>query len=343
VVEFAIVLPVMLLLLLMAIDFGRLFFSYVQINNAAREGAAYAAANPTDLSGITTYARQETDAQSQRGEGTLAVSAACADPSGVAIACVDATGGAGAGNRITVTVKEPFSFLTPLINTVFGNNLDMSASATAAVLGLAPGAGASAPPGCPSPSAAFTVTVSGLTVNLDASASSPLTGACAIAGFNWDMGDGLGAPIVGQTTSYTYGSSGSYTITLSAGNSNPLPGTAQQTVVVGSASPSATPTASPTPSPAPTPTPLPTCTSVPSFTYSTKNNGGHPHELSAQGAYTGSPAPPASGWSWAFGDGYTATGQNVGHNYAASGTYGVSLTITTSSCTATVTQSIRIP
>ena len=47
-VEFALVVPLFMLLLLLAVDFGRLFFSYVQINNAAREAAAYAAtARPT--------------------------------------------------------------------------------------------------------------------------------------------------------------------------------------------------------------------------------------------------------------------------------------------------------
>ena len=42
-VEFALVLPVMLLLLLLAVDFGRLFFTYIAVNNAAREATSYAA------------------------------------------------------------------------------------------------------------------------------------------------------------------------------------------------------------------------------------------------------------------------------------------------------------
>src|SRR5262245_51647344 len=58
VVEFALILPVFVFLLLMAIDFGRLFFSYVQVTNAAREGAAYAAAAPTDSVGIEARALQ---------------------------------------------------------------------------------------------------------------------------------------------------------------------------------------------------------------------------------------------------------------------------------------------
>ena len=43
VTEFALVLPVMLLFLLLTVDFGRLFFSYIAVNNAAREATYYAA------------------------------------------------------------------------------------------------------------------------------------------------------------------------------------------------------------------------------------------------------------------------------------------------------------
>src|SRR4029077_5456851 len=45
-VEFALVLPIMLLLLAGAIDLGRLFYSYIAVENAAKEGALYGARNP---------------------------------------------------------------------------------------------------------------------------------------------------------------------------------------------------------------------------------------------------------------------------------------------------------
>src|SRR3954452_6216031 len=44
-VEFALILPVMLLLLLGAIDFGRVFLGWVSLNNTARIAANYAASN----------------------------------------------------------------------------------------------------------------------------------------------------------------------------------------------------------------------------------------------------------------------------------------------------------
>jgi hypothetical protein len=46
VVEFALILPVLILLLLMTVDFGRVFLGWVSLNNAARVGANYAAAHP---------------------------------------------------------------------------------------------------------------------------------------------------------------------------------------------------------------------------------------------------------------------------------------------------------
>jgi Flp pilus assembly protein TadG len=41
-VEFAVILPVVLLLVLGAVDFGRVYFAYVSVTNGARNGAQYA-------------------------------------------------------------------------------------------------------------------------------------------------------------------------------------------------------------------------------------------------------------------------------------------------------------
>ncbi len=198
-----------------------MFFSYVQISNASREAASYGSVYPNDSATMTSRARQETNVQGQTGESTLAVAATCANPAGTTISCVDAAGGGGTGNTVTVNVTERFSFLTPLINSFFGGGLDIKSSSTAAVLGLAPNGGAAPPSGCAPPtSAAFTVTVATYDVALDASAAAPSTGACAISGYDWDMGDGLDPfpPIVGRTASYTYAGAQTYRITLTVSN-----------------------------------------------------------------------------------------------------------------------------
>ena len=55
--EFAMILPVFLLILMFAIDFGRLFYLYIGLNGAAREGAAFGANQPAYTSGIGDQVR----------------------------------------------------------------------------------------------------------------------------------------------------------------------------------------------------------------------------------------------------------------------------------------------
>ena len=144
-VEFALVAPVMLVVLLLAVDFGRLFFSYVSVNNAAREGAYYAATHASDHDydqtlfefGVTRAALSEANVQGQGGEGTLTVTAPrCFEPANdTPLACDTAADFAGGtGNRVSVSASRPFTFLTPIIGEVVGGQLTLSASATAPVM-----------------------------------------------------------------------------------------------------------------------------------------------------------------------------------------------------------------
>lgn len=226
-VEFALILPLLVLFVLIAIDFGRIYFSYVQISNAAREAANYGSLNPTDWdgtqnNGIYTAAARETNVQSQNGEqvgGFTIPQPVCKNPAGTVIACSGSTSGGGSGNTITVTVVEQFSFLTPLVNNFFSNNFKMSTSATSTVLGYVASAGATPPPSCSAPLAAFTVNVtSGTTVFADPSASTPTNPPCAISGYNWTWGDGNDDVGTATGDSYAYANAGTYTITLEVTN-----------------------------------------------------------------------------------------------------------------------------
>ncbi len=144
-VEFALVVPVMLVLMLLAVDFGRLFFTYVAVNNAAREGTYYAARHASDAhydqivfeAAVARAAINEANAQGQGGEGPITVSApTCFDPATrTAMACDTAAGFAtGSGNHVSVEVSQPFTFLTPIVGEIFGGQLTLSASATGPVL-----------------------------------------------------------------------------------------------------------------------------------------------------------------------------------------------------------------
>jgi PKD repeat protein len=232
VVEFAIVLPLFMLILLITIDFGRMFFSYVQLNNAAREGAAYAAANPTDTSGIANHAGTEANSQAQRGEHPLSISTACVDTTGASIPCTAAAGAGGPGFTVTVTATETFSFITPWIDGFFRNNFKMASSASSVALGLAPNVSATQPPGCAAPSfAEITVAGSGLTVDVNGGTSQPSSGLCHISGYNWTFGDGQSDVSYSTGTVHTYAVAGTYIVRLTVTNQGGT-ATATTTVVV---------------------------------------------------------------------------------------------------------------
>jgi Flp pilus assembly protein TadG len=131
-VEFTLVVPILILILLIAVDFGRLFFSYVQITNAAREGANYGITRPDDTSGITARVMQETNVQSQQNgsAGPINVATTCS-PDSCSAARTSQT-----QNVVQVTVTRSFSFLTPVIGSFLGN-VTLTASASSVAVGKA--------------------------------------------------------------------------------------------------------------------------------------------------------------------------------------------------------------
>ena len=54
-VEFALILPVLLLLMWGVIEFGRLLFIYTEVSNAAREAVRFGVVRGTDLTGPANY------------------------------------------------------------------------------------------------------------------------------------------------------------------------------------------------------------------------------------------------------------------------------------------------
>ena len=57
--ELALVMPLFLLLLFGAVDFGRAFYLAIEIAGAARSGAMYGTMNPTDTTGMATAAQDD--------------------------------------------------------------------------------------------------------------------------------------------------------------------------------------------------------------------------------------------------------------------------------------------
>ncbi|MEX0710418.1 MAG: TadE/TadG family type IV pilus assembly protein [Chloroflexota bacterium] len=124
--ELALVLPVLLLIVMFALDFGRAFYSWVTITNATRVGANYAASHPGD-----TYPNDDytSAVQAEALNAICPVVAGTYNPS--FIDGPDAgTFNRDLGDSAQVSVSCTFKILTPVIGSIVGNGLVMSASST---------------------------------------------------------------------------------------------------------------------------------------------------------------------------------------------------------------------
>ena len=108
-VEFALILPIFLLILCGIIDFGWLFYNQLSLNNACREGARYAVVNTAE------------DANTQAiinhiGNTTTTVFA----NDGVDIKIEYSSPNDPTAGDITVSMEAEISFFTPVLSTVLG-------------------------------------------------------------------------------------------------------------------------------------------------------------------------------------------------------------------------------
>ena len=152
-VEFALVLPVLTVMLLTVVDLGRLFYSQMAITNAAREGALQASLpadpGPGQPGGTFdpnhawytagTTCDSTTDAVTCRAllefQGTPANWFVQPTPGDVTASCL-ASGttppcASGIGNNEAVTVQTTFSLWSPWMGAFFGGHQTVPLSATA--------------------------------------------------------------------------------------------------------------------------------------------------------------------------------------------------------------------
>ncbi len=132
-VEFALTLPLLLLVLVAAVDLGRAFYTYVAITNAAREGARFGASFPSNTSGIRDRVRKEVENTNLTIPDGQIASPQCytyVDDSyayGSSVACSSAV----SGDYIKVQVNYPFNFITGYV--IGLGSVTMSQSATMAI------------------------------------------------------------------------------------------------------------------------------------------------------------------------------------------------------------------
>lgn len=132
-VEFALVIPVIMLLIFGAVDLGRAVYAYNTIANAARDGARVAAVNqiatspdcnedrPVENPATPHWSIKRCAADSaltlgvQPGDVTVAYSA----PSGTSLTCTSVTINVGCIASVTVTYR--YTPMTPVIGDLVGN------------------------------------------------------------------------------------------------------------------------------------------------------------------------------------------------------------------------------
>jgi Flp pilus assembly protein TadG len=214
-VEFALILPVFILLFAATLDLGRIAAAQVTLTNAAREGAFQASKTPGDFDS-TQPCPAGAESNQVVCRTVLEASESVVDiaPADIAVSC-DPDCSQGIGNRVTVTVTGHFQLLTPILAAFFGGsqNVTFHASSThqietlptppPAVLvtvpptatptgSLAPTATPDAGP-CIEPSAGFTHSTSPanrkapVTLTVVDTSTSPN---CGIISWFWQWGDG---------------------------------------------------------------------------------------------------------------------------------------------------------
>lgn len=274
-VELALILPVLLLLGLIAIDFGRVYLGWINLQNMARIAANFAANNaqawvdPTDPENSIKIGQYE----NQVLEDAQAINCALdpATPASPTFTDMDGQGGAhGIGDKVEVALTCRFAVITPIIGSIVGGQVNVSATSVfpvkSAISDTSSGGGGGG--GCLAPNPAINANPQ--------SGPAPLTveftdssGGGAGTSWLWDFGDGQTSTLR-DPHDYEYLAEGTYTVTLAVTNTcgtfTTNPGT---TITVGSVNP-------------------PTGCVVPDFNGVRRNN--------AQGLW-GLPTPPGAGFT----------------------------------------------
>jgi Flp pilus assembly protein TadG len=134
VVELALILPLLMVILIFAVDVGRLFFAYTGMQNAAREAVIYAAASAACKTGGATCASTGVSNAASQEVGTdaaMTVQSVTCTPS-----CTLSSG--TTEYRVTVTLSRPFPLMpavrqVPGIDGAFFPVFTLRATATAVI------------------------------------------------------------------------------------------------------------------------------------------------------------------------------------------------------------------
>ena len=204
VVELALVLPVLLLLTLTAIDFGRVFLGWVNLQQMTRIAANHAAEHASAWAVPGDPTGEKAKYQIKVKNDAHLINCTLPDPLPDPIL----SGGTALGAPVTVRLTCQFNILTPIISNVIGGSILVSAETTypvkEGVVATVPGGGA---PIISAPVAKFTGSPqSGWGPSLEVTFTNESTGAPTSQ--TWDFATvqgGTGAGTVTPPTSFTPG------------------------------------------------------------------------------------------------------------------------------------------
>lgn len=113
-VETALILPVLLLLLVGILDFGRIMYSYAHLHMAAQETVRMGGLGNDDTE-IASFAKDYVQLQEV---DQLKINISPGDSS------------RDAGDYVTVKLEYPFQFFTPFVSSLFSSSLSIKAEST---------------------------------------------------------------------------------------------------------------------------------------------------------------------------------------------------------------------
>jgi PKD repeat protein len=317
-VEFALVLPIIMLLTLTALDFGRVYLGYINLQNMARIAANFAANNPdawtTSADPAVIAAHQATQLKYQNQILGDAAATNCnlpivagkqraPDPT---FTDANANGTPEIGDTANVGISCTFGVITPVIANVVGGSIKVSAASTFPVKSGMTASGPTIPVGS-APNAAFT----GNAIN----APSPLSGTAPFTvvfrdtsggtptAWLWTFNDGSipGTSTAQDPLGHVFATAGTYVVTMTATNTWGSTTTSQGITV--------------------------TNPTVVDFTMN-QSSGNAPLPVN----FTDASSPGGTNYAWTFGAGEGgASGaalKTTSHTYSTNGTFTVTLTVT---------------
>ena len=320
-VEFAIVLPILLLLTLIALDFGRVYLGWINLQSMSRIAANLAANNPTAWQGggdANVQAKYQNQIRSDAAATNCQLPQSGGQPTAPSPVFAD-MGGNGAtsdiGDSATVSLSCTFNLITPGIKNIVGGSVVVSASSVFPVKSGMTDAMGSGPSGT-APNAAFTgngmlapSTLTGVapfTVTFrDTSGGNPTS-------WLWTFPDDSTTSTLQDPLDHTFASPGTYVVTMTATNAWGSDTESMGITVV-----------------------APTTVDF-NYTLSSPN-------APSIATFTDNSSPGATAYLWDFGSGQgTSTQQNPTHTYSTAGTYSVTLTATYPTGPVSVTKSITL-